>query len=72
MTREFYTYIHARPSGEPFYVGKGFDGKKRRRSHDFIQRTKFHRYVVAKHGRENIIITVLPMATEEDAQCLKK
>lgn len=59
----FYTYLHCRPDGTPFYVGKG-SGK---RSHWFYQRTKHHNHIIAKYGIENIGVFVFPCESEEQA-----
>ncbi len=64
MGKQFYTYVHARPSGEPFYVGKGLNGRARQFLH---LRSQHHKNIVSKHGRENVIITILPMTSESDA-----
>ena len=58
---EFYTYIHCKPDGTPFYVGKG----SARRSHDFRHRNRHHEFVVAKYGAENISVLVFPRASEQ-------
>lgn len=51
--KQFYIYVHCRPNGEPFHVGKG-SGK---RSQQLTRgRNQYHRNVVAKHGKENILI----------------
>lgn len=60
MTKQFYAYIHARPDGTPFYVGKGF-GK---RAHTMRQRRQWHENIVSKHGAENILVGVYPCSTE--------
>lgn len=60
---DFYTYLHCRPDGTPFYVGKGH-GK---RSHAFSQRNFHHRNIVAKYGAANIRVFVFHCASELDA-----
>jgi NUMOD3 motif len=61
---EFFCYTHLRPNGEIFYVGKG-SGK---RSHNFrTGRSQYHKNIVAKHGAENIIVSVIPCASEAEA-----
>lgn len=66
---EFYVYIHCRPDGEPFYVGKGSSGSGHsRRSHDFkFGRNRYYKRVLAKHGAENIQVLLFPMSSEEVA-----
>lgn len=65
MTPEqrFYTYLHCRPDGVPFYVGKGAGD----RSHRFTGRNRHHQNIVAKHGAENIGVFVFPCASEDEA-----
>lgn len=59
---QFYTYLHCKQNGDPFYVGKGCDG----RSHDFNKgRNKHHKHIIAKHGKENIEVIVLPSLSED-------
>lgn len=61
--REFYTYIHTKPNGDIFYVGKGC-GK---RSHNFAQRCQHHKNIVAKYGEKNIGIFVFTCNSEKEA-----
>ena len=62
--KEFYVYLHCRPGGDPFYVGKGSG----HRSHEFvISRTPHHRHIVEKHGRQNIEVLVFPQESERAA-----
>ena len=62
--KEFYVYLHCRPGGDPFYVGKGSG----RRSREFvISRTPHHRHIVEKYGRENIEVFVFPQESERAA-----
>ena len=68
----FYAYTHARPNREGvdaiFYVGKG----QRQRDRDFIHRTQHHKNIVAKYGRDNIVVVRYPCADEADAHRLEK
>lgn len=62
--KQFYTYLHCRPDGTPFYVGKGSGY----RSHSlFHKRNPHHRNVVAKYGAENIGVFVFYCDSEEEA-----
>ena len=60
---QFYTYLHCRPDGSPFYVGKGTGDRSRR----FSVRGAHHKSIVAKHGRKNIGVYVFPCESEEQA-----
>lgn len=51
----FYVYVHARPNGTPFYVGKGTGI----RALKFHARNKYHKNIVAKHGKANIIVKIV-------------
>jgi hypothetical protein len=59
-TKKFYAYIHARPDGTPFYVGKG----NRSRVHRLSKRNPHHKNIVAKYGKQNILIGSLECSTE--------
>jgi hypothetical protein len=63
--KKFYVYIHCKPNGDPFYVGKG-NGK---RSHDFYHgRSNWHKRVVAKiGGKEHVKIYVRNCDSEQQA-----
>ncbi len=61
--KQFYIYIHSKPNGTPFYVGKGCGG----RAYRFNKRSPHHRNVIRKYGKENIIISVFPCESEEHA-----
>jgi len=64
--KQFYTYIHCKPDGTPFYVGKGHDGA-RKRSHHFGGRNTHHKNIVAKYGKENIGVFVFHCDSEGQA-----
>jgi hypothetical protein len=65
----FYTYLHCKPNGDPFYVGKGFGY----RSHKFAIRNHHHKNIVAKcGGKDNIDVLVFPCDSETHAfECEK-
>jgi hypothetical protein len=58
-----YAYIHCRPDGNPFYVGKG----KLRRVNNLRERNPHHTAIVAKHGRENILVGKFECSSEAAA-----
>jgi len=64
--KQFYTYLHCKPDGTPFYVGKG-GGHRGRRSHNFADRSQHHKNIVAKYGKANIRIFVFNCESEEQA-----
>lgn len=59
----YYAYIHCKPDGTPFYVGKGV----RARYKNFTQRSEWHKRVTAKYGPENILIGKLSCTTNAAA-----
>lgn len=62
--KEFYVYLHFKPNGDVFYVGKGCG----RRCQEFsISRTIHHKRIVAKYGKENIGVLVFPQTSEREA-----
>lgn len=61
---DFYIYLHCKPNGDPFYVGKGFGY----RSHKFSIRNLHHKRIVAKcGGKANIEVLVFARASEKEA-----
>lgn len=68
----FYAYLHARPDTVDahgvFYVGKGH----RDRIRDFSHRNQHHKNIVAKHGRENILLGRLDCSDEATAITLEQ
>lgn len=66
---QFYTYLHCKPDGTPFYVGKGCSGANGyRRSHSLTSaRSEYHRRVVLKYGKNNIRIFVFYCDSEKQA-----
>ena len=64
MQDNFYVYTHSKPDGTIFYVGKG----KEKRCCVFGGRNSYHKNIVAKYGKENIlVIKVLENLTEIEA-----
>ena len=61
--KQFYTYLHCKPNGEPFYIGKGCGT----RSHNLASRNNHHKNIVAKYGKENIKIFVFLCESEAEA-----
>jgi len=54
-----FAYIHCKPTGVPFYVGKG----ALRRAKYLGERNQHHQNIVAKYGAENILIGLLECST---------
>ena len=64
--KSYYTYLHCKPDGTPFYVGKGEVSRKR--GYDFTQsRNRHYRAIVEKYGRESIQDFVFPCDSEQQA-----
>jgi hypothetical protein len=63
-----YAYIHCKPDGTPFYVGKG----KLRRAKYLGERNPYHRVVVQKYGASSILIGMLECSSEKIAYSLEE
>lgn len=62
--KSFYVYTHSRADGSVFYVGKGYG----RRAWNFAhRRNPHHLSTINKTGAENVIVTVHPCASEQEA-----
>jgi hypothetical protein len=60
---QFYAYVHCKPDGSPFYAGKGYLHRAQR-----VGRNNVHyRNIIAKYGKENILIEVTPCQSEAEA-----
>lgn len=63
----YFAYLHCKPDGTPFYVGKGLLHRVKN-----LSRNKYHSNVVKKYGAENILIGEIECSTEEIALELEK
>jgi len=61
-------YIHCRPDGTPFYVGKGTPERSVRTSY----RNPYYKNVVDKHGKKNILKGFIECSSEQIALDLEK
>ena len=61
----FCTYVHTKPNGEIFYVGKGTATRAKNLAK--AARNKWHGRVVSKYGKENILVGVLECSSEQTA-----
>jgi hypothetical protein len=55
-----FAYVHCKPDGSVFYVGKG----AYRRAKNLRERNEYHKRVVAKYGKENILIGMLECSSD--------
>lgn len=63
MRSDFCTYVHLRPDGSPFYIGKGTIARarwKKRRAN------QHHQNIVAKHGLNNITVRIIKSGLTEE------
>jgi len=58
-----FAYVHCKPTGVPFYVGKG----ALRRAKYLGERNQHHQNIVAKYGKENILIGTMECSAPEIA-----
>lgn len=63
-----FAYIHCKPDGTPFYVGKG----ALRRANYLGERNPYHQAIVNKYGRKNVLIGMLECSTSAIAYELEK
>ena len=62
--KQFYTYLHCKPNGNPFYVGKGSGN----RGYSLTGgRNQYYKRIIAKYGKENIGVFIFPCIDEEQA-----
>lgn len=62
--RKFYTYLHCKPDGTPFYVGKGYRWRAFRVD---VFRNAHHSNVVKKYGIGNIKVYIFQCGSETEA-----
>lgn len=65
----FYAYLHCKPDGTPFYVGKG-TGVRFKKLDRF--RNQFHENTVKKYGKENILVGLVECSSESIAFDLER
>ena len=64
MSKVMGAYLHCKPDGTPFYVGKGTI----KRSRDFYTgRSEWHKRITKKYGRGNILVEFMECSTEDFA-----
>jgi len=76
--QEFGAYVHFKPDGVPFYVGKGRAERAKRL--DASHHNVYHSRIVKKYGRKNIAVTFITCSSERIAfdleigliKCLKR
>jgi len=68
METVFGAYLHCRPDGTPFYVGKGTEKRMRKLKRNNL----YHSNIVSKHGSESILTGFLPCSDEATAFELEK
>lgn len=68
MHKTYYAYIHCKPDGTPFYVGKG----NAHRARAVRRVNEWHSKIVAKYGAENILVGKMACSTETLAFELEK
>lgn len=65
--KQFYVYIHKKPDGTPFYVGKGH-GK---RAYKFYDRNPYHQSILDKY-KGSVIVEIINCQNESEAFDLEK
>ena len=65
---EKFAYVHCKPDGTPFYVGKG----ALRRAKYFGERNPYHKAVVDKYGSKNILFGMFACSDSSTAYDLER
>lgn len=68
MSVDFNAYVHARPDGSVFYVGKG---STKRSLELWRSRNAHHANVVNKYGQENILVGRIPCSSDSISLALE-
>jgi hypothetical protein len=61
--KQFYIYVHCKPDGEPFYVGKGHG----ERAWNFNPRNLHYERIVSKHCQLGVVVYVYVCTSEQHA-----
>lgn len=65
----FYVYVHSKPDGTPFYIGKGTMYRAFRVKHS---RNEMHGRIVAEHGAASILVSIIECGSNEEAGQLER
>ena len=68
LDKPSYAYLHCRPDGTPFYVGKG----ALRRAKYLGERNPYHQAIVSKYGKSNILVGKIECSNSHIAYELEK
>lgn len=64
----YYAYIHCKPDGTPFYVGKGLADRVRR----IRRKNKGHNAIVDKYGEAAILVGKMECSTDDTSKDLER